>query len=194
MARRPTLGALLVVLCLFYFAFNGYPGILSVFAIERFSVQPFEIAIVFLVGGAANAIVQGGLVGRLAPIFGERTLVIAGLILQAFGLVGTMVAPAFWMLYPIIILSSAGAGLIYPTLSALMANHVPPQQQGQVAGVNTALSGLMSVFGPLWAGVAYDKIMFSAPFWSGAIVLVLAIVVVAGIRPARTMAAERATN
>ena len=192
MARRPTLGALLLVLCLFYFAFNGYPGILSVFAIERFSAQPIEIAIVFLVGGVANALVQGGLIGQLVPLFGEKTLAIAGLILQALGLIGTMLAPALWMLYPTIILSSAGAGLIYPTLSALMTNQVPPQEQGQVAGVSTALSGLMSVLGPLWAGAAYDHIMFSAPFWSGAIVLVLAIVVLVGLRPARTMVAEQA--
>jgi hypothetical protein len=52
----------------------------------------------------------------------------------------------------------------------------------------------MSVFGPLWAGAAYDKLMSSAPFWSGAIVLVLAVVVVAGIRPARRAVAERAAN
>jgi len=60
LVRRPSLGALLLVLCLFYFAFNGYPVVLSVFAIERFNVEPFEIALVFVVGGLANAIVQGG--------------------------------------------------------------------------------------------------------------------------------------
>jgi hypothetical protein len=35
-----------------------------------------------------------------------------------------------------------------------------------VAGVGTALSGLMSVFGPLWAGVSYEHLIPSAPFWS----------------------------
>jgi hypothetical protein len=51
-----------------------------------------------------------------------------------------------------------------------------------VADVGTALSGLMSVFGPLWAGAAYDQLMPSAPFWSGAMVLALAIVVLVGLR------------
>jgi MFS transporter, DHA1 family, tetracycline resistance protein len=107
MARRPSLGALLLVLCLFYFAFNGYPAVFSVFAIERFSAQPFEIAIVFVVGGIANAIVQGGLIGRLVPRFGEKRLAITGLMLQAVGFVATIFAPAYWMLYPIAVLSSA---------------------------------------------------------------------------------------
>src|SRR5688572_32994603 len=94
------------------------------------------------------------------------------------------------MLYPVSVISSAGAGLIDPTLTALMANQVPPHEQGQVAGVGTALSGLMSVFGPLWAGAAYDQLMPSAPFWSGAILLTLAIVVLIGLRATRRTAEE----
>jgi MFS transporter, DHA1 family, tetracycline resistance protein len=191
MARRPALGALLLVLCLFYFAFNGYPTVLSVFAIERFGVQPFEIALVFVVGGVANAIVQGGLVGRLAPVVGEKALAITGLTLQALGFVALIFVPAAWMLYPASVISSAGAGLIYPTLTALMANQVSPQEQGQVAGVSTALSGLMSVFGPLWAGAAYDQLMPSAPFWSGALLLGLAVVLLGGVRAACGAAGSR---
>jgi DHA1 family tetracycline resistance protein-like MFS transporter len=193
MARRPALGSLLLALCLFYFAFNGYPAVLSVFAIERFNVQPFEIAMVFIVGGIANALVQGGLIGRLVPIFGEKPLAVVGLTLQAVGFVAVIVAPAFWMVYLAVVISSAGAGLIYPTLSALMANQVPPHEQGQVAGVSTALSGLMSVFGPLWAGAAYDRLAPGAPFWSGAIALLLAVIVLAQMRATRQAAANSAS-
>ena len=134
---------------------------------------------------------QGGLIGRLVPKYGEKRLAIIGLTLQALGFVAIVFAPAFWMLYPMSVLSSAGAGLIYPTLTALMTNQVPLQEQGQVAGVGTALSGLMSVFGPLWAGAAYDQLMPSAPFWSGAIVLALAIVVLRGVRAASGQAGSR---
>ena len=142
--------------------------------------------------GVANAIVQGGLIGRLVPRFGEKPLAVAGLALQAVGFAAIVVAPAFWTLYPISIVSSAGAGLIYPALAALMANQVPPHEQGQVAGVGTALSGLMSMFGPLWAGAAYDRIAPGAPFWSGAIVLALAAIVLAQVRTARLAAALEA--
>lgn len=63
------------------------------FAIERFSTQPFEIAIVLVVGGVANAIVQGGLIGRLVPRFGEKRLAIIGLTLQVLGFIATIFAP-----------------------------------------------------------------------------------------------------
>jgi len=41
-------------------------------------------------------------------------------------------------------------------------------------GVTTALSGLMSILGPLWAGAVYDLVMPGAPYWMGAVVFVLA--------------------
>jgi multidrug resistance protein len=182
LAQRPPLGALLLALCLFYCAFNAFTAVVAVFAIERFALTPFELAMVFLTGGIAMAAVQGGLVGRLAPRVGEQRLALVGLLLQAFGLVAVVVAPLAWLLYPITVIISAGSGLIYPSLTALLANQVPPQEQGQVAGVGTALNGLMSVVGPLGGGAAYDHVGASTPFWAGALLLGLAAAVLSGVR------------
>jgi DHA1 family tetracycline resistance protein-like MFS transporter len=182
MLRRPTLGLLLLVWCLFQFAFTGNNSIMALFMIDKFSALPVEIAILFVVGGVANAVVQGGLIGRLAPKFGEQRLVLASLALQALGAIGIVIAPTFWLLYPIIVLSSAATALIWPTMGALTANQVPSHEQGQVAGVSAALGSLMSVFGPLWAGAVYDQFAPAAPYWSGAIVFVLAVLVLACVR------------
>ncbi len=32
----------------------------------------------------------------------------------------------------------------------------------------------MNIFGPLWAGAMYDHVMVGAPYWMGAIILVVA--------------------
>jgi hypothetical protein len=32
----------------------------------------------------------------------------------------------------------------------------------------------MNIFGPLWAGAIYDHVMVGSPYWMGAIILVLA--------------------
>jgi len=46
----------------------------------------------------------------------------------------------------------------------------------------------MSVFGPLWAGVAYDQIGYATPFWTGAILLMVAWVFINRVRqPAVTL-------
>lgn len=90
--------------------------------------------------------------------------------------------PALWMLYPIAVINSLGTGLIWPTVGALLANSVSHEEQGKVSGVGTALGSLMSVFGPLWAGTAYDRIAPVAPFWIGAIIFVLAGLLLARVR------------
>jgi MFS family permease len=138
----------------------------------------------FVFGGIANAVVQGALVGRLVQRFGEQKLAPASLAIQALAFVAIIAAPAYWTLYLIIVFSSAGTALIWPTMGALTANQVPPHEQGQVSGVSTSLGSLMSVFGPLWAGAVYDQFAPAAPYWTGVILFALAVVVLARVRVA----------
>jgi DHA1 family tetracycline resistance protein-like MFS transporter len=172
--RRPIVGSLLVAQCLFFFVFNGNNSMLSVFVIEKFVVQPWQLALLFAVGGISMAVMQGGLVGPLVKLFGERPLAIHSLLIQAVAAVGLVSVPVLWMSYPMTVINSLGTGLIWPTLGALLANSVSHDEQGKVNGVGTALGSLMSVFGPLWAGTAYDRIAPAAPFWIGGLIFVLA--------------------
>ena len=172
--RRPIVGSLLVAQCLFFFVFNGNNSMLSVFVIEKFAVQPWQLALLFAIGGISMAVMQGGLVGPLVKRFGERPLAIQSLLIQAVAAVGLVSVPVLWMSYPMTVINSLGTGLIWPTLGALLANSVSHDEQGKVNGVGTALGSLMSVFGPLWAGTAYDRIAPAAPFWIGALIFVLA--------------------
>lgn len=174
MLRRPAVGGLLITQCLFFFVFNGNNNMLPVFMIEKFTTQPWQVAVLFAVGGITMAIMQGGLVGPLSKRFGEKSLAVNSLLLQALAAIGWVVVPTLWMMYPIAVINSMGTGLIWPTLGAMLANSVSSEEQGRVSGVSTALGSLMSIFGPLWAGTAYDRIAPVGPFWVGAIIFVLA--------------------
>jgi len=79
-------------------------------------------------------------------------------------------------------LNSIGTGLVWPTLGALLANSVTSEEQGKVSGVSTALGSLMSIFGPLWAGATYDRIAPVAPFWIGAMIFILAGLVLTRVK------------
>lgn len=173
MLRRPGVGILLVVQCLFLFVFNGRNSILTVFLIDSFQVEPTQLAALFAVGGLVMAIVQGGLIGPLVKRFGEKQVGLSGFFLQAIMSVSLYLAPAFWMMFPLNALATGASGLIWPTLGALIANSVPQAELGKVNGVNTALGSLMSVFGPLWAGTMYDTVSPSAPFWLSAVILIV---------------------
>jgi DHA1 family tetracycline resistance protein-like MFS transporter len=182
MLRRPTVGGLLLAQCLFFFVFNGNNNMLPVFMIEKFTAQPWQVAMLFATGGIVMAVMQGALVGPLVKRFSEKPLTINSLVLQALAAIGVVTVPALWMLFPVAVLNSVGTGLVWPTLGAMLANSVSSEEQGRVSGVSTALGSLMSIFGPLFAGATYDRIAPAAPFWIGALIFVLAGLVLTRVK------------
>ncbi len=59
------------------------------------------------------------------------------------------------------------------TVDELSRNH----RSGVLMDFPTALSGLMSILSPLWAGVVYDRLIPDAPYWTSAAVFVVAAII-----------------
>ncbi len=190
MLRKPGLGVLLVVYALFNFAFDGSNSITGVFFVDKFAAQPGQIGLFLIAAGIATAFVQAALIGRLVPKYGEKRMALVSLIGNAVGGVLIFAAPAFWMVFPIGLLQAAITGFIWSTIGTLAANQVSEREQGQLAGVNTALAGLMAALGPLWAGAMYDTVMPGAPYWMGAIIMLVAGVVLIHVKVTRPASAQ----
>lgn len=144
------------------------------FALQRSRFSHRQIALLLVTTGLTIAVMQATLVERTVKTFGEKPLALASLIGQALGNVLIVLAPLFWLLYPLGVLTSAIGGFIWGTMGALIANRVETHEQGLLAGVNTALASLMGILGPLWAGVIYEHVAIGSPYWLGAIVFLLA--------------------
>jgi MFS family permease len=173
MLRRSTLGTLLLVQCLFIFAFDGINTTGGVFAMDKFAITPFALGMLFVLIGVVLAATHG-LIGQLTQRFGEKQLAVVGFGTMSIAQLATFLAPAFWLWFPLGALASMAAGLIYPTMGAMIANSVSQNEQGQVNGVSMSLTGLMTALGPLAAGVAYDHLMPGAPYWIGTLLFVIA--------------------
>jgi MFS family permease len=174
--RIPGLAGLLVVLCLFNFAFTAMNSTETLFIIQRFVPQPWQIGLLQGLVGIAIALVQAGLIGRLVPRYGEKAVAIVCLLLQSLGALAVCFNPVFLLVYPVIVLRSAAGGFIFPTLGALTASRVTAGQQGVLMGVTTALASLMSIFSPILAGLVYDHWQPGAPFWLAALLFGIAAV------------------
>jgi MFS transporter, DHA1 family, tetracycline resistance protein len=168
-AGKPDLGKLLLVLCLFSVAFQGINSIETLFLIEKFAAQPWQIGALLVVAGGTITLVQR-LVMPLVSRYGEPGIARASLFLLALGALAICVAPALWLIYAINVFRNIMSGLVFPTLGVLMTRCVALREQGSLMGVNTALGSFMSILGPLWAGTVYDHVLPSAPYWMGAIV------------------------
>lgn len=192
MARKPGLGWLLLVTCLFNFAFNGINSIATLFMIQKFKAQSWQVGLLLTLGGVALAAVQFLLVQKLVRRFGEKLIAIASLVGQAVGNLAIFFSPVFWLVFPLNMINSATSGFTFPTLTTLNTNRVLPHEVGLLMGVTTALGSLMNIIGPLWAGAVYDHVMPGASYWMGAVIFVLAAVILR--RPAPETRAEKAVR
>ncbi|MGZ4847251.1 MAG: MFS transporter [Halobacteriota archaeon] len=184
MLRRHVVGLILIVFSIFSLAFNGFVVNEAVFLLNKFGIQAFQLGFVLLAGGLVLIVVQGGIVGRLSSRFGDKRVLMAGLLIEATGFVLFSLTPSFETIYLISGIIAMGAGLIFPTVSALLSKNVPMYETGEIFGVSTSLASLMNVLGPLWVGVVYDRIAPSAPYWTGALFLAIGFVLMIPLKSA----------
>lgn len=182
MMSKPGLGLILLIVALFNFSFDGVNSVMGVFIKNKFTASPLTLGLLFVFVGIATAFVQGSLIERLVPRFGEKRMALVGLLGSAIGWPLIMLTPVLWILFPVTFLQSGITGFIWATTGAMAAGLVQEHEQGQLAGVNVALAGLMSMLGPLWAGAAYDRVTPNAPFWMGSILLILACLLLARVQ------------
>ena len=182
MLVKPGLGVILLILAIFNFSFDGVNSITGIFIKNKFSTLPLTLGLLMVCAGIATAFVQATLIERLVKAYGEKHMAFVGLLASVIGWPLIALAPALWMLFPITLLQSGITGFIWATTGTLAANRVPEHEQGQLAGVNAALAGLMSMLGPLWAGAAYDNLAPSSPYWIGALSLCAACILLVRVK------------
>ncbi|MFN0008576.1 MAG: MFS transporter [Planctomycetota bacterium] len=188
--RDARIGIVLLLSFFFVFAFAGFESMFLVFGLREFpavfhmaeSVEKatFDqvIAAAPIAGrymgliGILSAVVQGGLIRRLVPRFGETSLAIAGPILLAvsYAILG------FATSWSVVILACAilpiGFGLNNPTLQSLVSRASPAAEQGAFLGINQSMLSLARATGPVCAGLAFDSFGARSPFFLGALLLI----------------------
>lgn len=166
---------------LFTTAFAAMEFTLTFVAVERFSYTPRDNAIMFVFVGFVFVMVQGGVLRRLAPRFGDRRLAMMGLamVIPGFLLVGFARSPG--MLYTGLAAMSFGSALATPTLSALVSQYAPRDQQGLALGLFRSLSSLSRAIGPLLGGLLYWRFGGESPYVVGAILVLLPLLLALGL-------------
>jgi MFS family permease len=165
-------------------AFSSMTAILAIYLTERFSVSEATIGYIFPFLGAVSVIMRAGVLGRLVARFGEVPLMRAGAILLGLGLVLFPVPRTIFLFLPVMMLMPIGTALLFPATSALLSQRCDQQQLGQVMGVQQSFGGIARIFGPIWAGAAYEGYGSSVPFYvAGAVVFIVALLTLR-VRPA----------
>ena len=81
------------------------------------------------------------------------------------------------MIFPAVAIVALGTGISIPSLTALVSLRVPDSEQGRLMGGNQTLLALTNIFGPTIAGISFDVIAISAPYWLGSVFSTFALIV-----------------
>lgn len=184
--RLPGLARTNHVTFLFLAAFSGMEFTLTFLAAERLGYGPRDNVWMFVFSGLLIAIVQGGIVRRLAPRLGERKLALLGLLVLVPGFAGVAFASASASLYTGLGLMAVGSALAMPCLSALASRYAPADRQGLALGTNRSMMALARVIGPIAASLTYWKFGSTAAYLGAAAVSVLPVFLILGLPPVPT--------
>jgi DHA1 family tetracycline resistance protein-like MFS transporter len=180
---HPQVGRLCLAFFLFFFAFNSFTGILVLYFKEAFGWGPQLASGAFLVVGVVAMVVQGALIGPLVKRFGETRLSLAGL---GFSWISCLLIPltrpanAIPLAFVAVAGLALGTGLITPCLRSLVSRRLDEGGQGAALGSLQGLQSLGSFLGPPLAGLAYEGLGRSSPFWLGLGLLPVVALLVGG--------------
>ncbi len=160
--RRPALASLLWQFFLFTFSFATFTSGFALYAERRITFAGHfftarEVGLTFAWSGFLGILLQGGLIKRLVARFGEPALITAGWLGLSSGYVLLAFTTGIPMLALASTVSSFGHGVLRPTLTSQITQHVGRSEQGVVLGLNQSLMSVSQIVAPLIGGYLIDK-------------------------------------
>jgi len=185
---HPDIGRALGINFLLVFWFAGMEQTFRLFTEDAFSMSVAQTGEFLGLVGVCAAVVQGGLIGRLSRRFGEVRLLVAGLVIQTVGFAMLGIAPRVsWAprgaLAGACVLIAAGSGLVSPSVSSYVSRRSGADTQGLMLGTLQSFSALARALGPAAGGLLYQAISPSAPYFAGAIGMLVAAGLAVGLHP-----------
>ncbi|MFP4530145.1 MAG: MFS transporter [Halodesulfurarchaeum sp.] len=181
----PVLAVLVISFFLASLAFSGMESMFVLFTKEVYGYGTAMNGYVLAYLGVIIAVVQGGLVGRAADIWDEKTLAIGGVSVEFVGLVAVPFAPQLGRFLPgvgpvgpgllalLVVLSilAVGNGFANVSLTTLVSRSAAERDQGSAFGLTQSAGSIARAIGPIVAGALYTGVAYWAPFVAGGLLL-----------------------
>jgi DHA1 family tetracycline resistance protein-like MFS transporter len=174
-ATHPVVGMLVAVSFLVVLSFAALEGTFSLFLRDRLGWDARWASFGFAFLGLVSALVQGGLIRRLVPRFGEPRLIVAGVVSLAAGMSLLALARGVPAMLVATLVVAVGQGLVSPTVSGLLSRVTPPAEQGAIFGTLTSAGTLARMVSYLVANALFTRVGPSAPYWEGSLIALVAL-------------------
>ena len=152
------------------FSFAGLEMTFPLFIEKGWDYGEREMGWMFMFMGAIVVPLQGGLLGRLINWFGERRIILVGLLLNAIGMALLLNAYSFVTLTVYLTIAGIGNQLIRPTNTSWISKQTQIGQ-GAAIGIMDAFLSLGRILGPIFGGWLYAKEAYPYAVLAGILVI-----------------------
>lgn len=171
-------------------AFSIMTAVFALFAEKRFQMDQLAVGYVMAVIGIVGVIMQGGVIRRILPKYGEVKLARAGIIALFASFVMLPLVGGKGTLYAVSCLIAIGNSLVQPTLSGLGSRSVDASWQGRAMGFMQGAASLGRGLGAVAGGwlLSFDRGAAHygrTPYWVAAALMVVTFVIAFGLRMPR---------
>ncbi len=190
----PSIGVLLLAIFVCVFSFANFETTLSLLikGADRLPERghdaptgPFnfswgQVCLTYAYIGATLALVQGGVVRRMARRTSEGALAATGAALETAGF-ALMITAVAWESVPLLLTALAvvvaGFSFMQPMLNSLLSRRSDPNQQGIILGVGQSVNSLARIFGSA-VGIPLLRHGLQTPYYTATSLMALGLVLV----------------
>ena len=168
-------------------AFSIMTAIFALFAEKRFGMNQLDVALVMSVIGIVGVVMQGGVIRRMLPKYGEVKLARAGIVSLLISFALLPLVGGLTALYAVSCLIAIGNSLVQPTLSGLGSRSVDSHWQGRamgfLQGAGSLGRGLGAIAGGWLLGFDLGSQQYGkTPFWVAAALMAVTMIIALKLR------------
>lgn len=169
------IGFLIVLYFVLGFGFSNFENLFALLIRGKFGYDIKEGNYFFLFLGLVVALVQGGLIGQLVKLFGERRLILFAGVLFAASMILIPWCRHLRHLLMVLTGLGIGQGLNRSTIMGLISQQVRPEEQGEVMGLAQSAGSLARILGPLVGGLLFDHAGVATPFVTAGLLMMVTL-------------------
>jgi len=175
-----------VTLCYFVClaAFSIMTAEFALFGLHRFDLDARHVGYIMALIGIIAVIMQGGVIRRLLPKYGEVKMARSGMVILLFSFIFLPLVGSMGTLLLVSSFIAIGNSLVQPTLNGLASRAVDGPWQGRALGLLQSAASLGRGIGPIMGGLLLrmdvkDGVRIPlygrTPFWVAAVLMVITL-------------------
>ncbi|MBT2606524.1 MFS transporter [Bacillus sp. ISL-53] len=165
----------LLIVFVLAFGLAVYEMMFSLFVDEKFGFTVRDISIIITIGSIAGVVAQIFFFDKLVNVIGERMLINLTLLSSAIFIFITILIDGYWTMIVITSIVFFSGDILRPAVTSFLSK-IAGENQGYIAGMNSAYTSLGIIIGPIIGGILFD-INIDMPYAFAAVVLVIAFVI-----------------